>query len=163
MVAVGLVLALLAAACAGARVEATDAAEYVAAMQRVEDAFNDADVGSPESGSYPLEEGLVFADALYGQFESRLSGWRAVEAPGFLRDDHQRLISAVDTLQDVVGEYLLHAALEGEFQFDRLPTQPEISSAQSEARAACRAMLASLRDAGATPSIRFAGGPGCNF
>ena len=76
MVAVGLVLALLAAACAGARVEATDAAEYVAAMQRVEDAFNDADVGSPESGSYPLEEGLVFADALYSQFESRLSGWR---------------------------------------------------------------------------------------
>ena len=141
------VLILVVASCGSDSPAPVSLDGYVSAMQVINlRTVAEADTVEISDG-YPLGGDLVGATELYTTFENRLSGWRSLAPPSEFADLHDALLDAVEALQEVVGDYLMDEALDGDFDFSELgpKVQPELDAAAR----ACRDLQSSLTSAGA--------------
>lgn len=147
-VTLALLTALIAAACGTSPGEPLSAEAYAAAMQEVEDQFEEAsqEVSSSDHSGYPLDTQLVIANDLYEAFQDRVEAWMGLTPPAELAAAHSTLTSALDEVQHYVGEYLREASLEGEFEFTDIAAQEHILQSLEEAARACSELRGAVRE-----------------
>ena len=115
-------------------------------------------LGPPDSGDgFPLEAQLVFATNLYELSHRRLDRWKGLTPPDpDVAAYHEQLVAAYTAVQQEVGDYLNHAALEREeFDFSAISSDPGVFAALARASTACRAIEQRLRDAGHPAAFAF--------
>ena len=97
------------------------------------------DHGPPTGDDYPIDDQLVYFHHAFEILETRVEGWKAVEPPAELVEEHRRLVAAMEEVQAIVLDYAQHAALEdSEFSIDQVAVDAEVVASSAVWRRACR-------------------------
>lgn len=143
-------VALVTGACGGAD-EQLDVDGYVEEIRSIAAQFRADFDEADQLADFPIEGELINAAAGYMAYDDALERLRALEPPPDIASEHDVVVVRLDSVQEVVGEYLDKASKEGGFTFERLDGDPTVRARLDALAAACAELSSALGGLGAGP------------